>query len=86
MIGGDAVAERYKISVNDALIVAMSLVAGWELLCSEDMDAGLRVENQLRILNLYKPGELNLIWGSLCERILILKYEITRGKLLCDCP
>jgi len=48
---GRAVAERYCLSVYDAMIVAAALIAGCTRLWSEDMQDGLLVEGQLRIVN-----------------------------------
>ena len=48
---GRRVAERYKLSVYDAMIVAAALIAGCETLHSEDMQDGLLIDNQLRIRN-----------------------------------
>jgi predicted nucleic acid-binding protein len=48
---GRRVAERYKLSVYDAMIVASALLAGCDILYSEDMHDGLLVEEQLRIIN-----------------------------------
>ena len=48
---GRRVAERYKLSVYDAMIVAAALLAGCETLHSEDMQEGLLIDNQLRIRN-----------------------------------
>ncbi|PTX47332.1 putative nucleic acid-binding protein [Gemmobacter caeni] len=48
---GRALAERYGFSIYDAMIVASALVAGCTKLWSEDMQDGLLVENQLRIVN-----------------------------------
>jgi len=48
---GILIAERYKLNVYDAMIVAAALLGGCETLCSEDMQNGLLIENQLRILN-----------------------------------
>lgn len=48
---GRAVAERYQLSVYDALIVASALANGCERLLSEDMQHGLVVEGRLRIEN-----------------------------------
>jgi predicted nucleic acid-binding protein len=53
---GRRVAERYKLSVYDALIVASALLAGCETLYSEDMHDGLLVDHQLRIRNPFKPN------------------------------
>ena len=48
---GRALGERYSFSVYDSMIVASALIAGCNTLWSEDMQAGLIVENQLRIVN-----------------------------------
>lgn len=48
---GRALAERYKFSVYDAMIVAAALIAGCTTLWSEDMHDTLLVEDQLRIVN-----------------------------------
>lgn len=48
---GRALAERYGFSIYDAMIVASALVAGCSTLWSEDMQDGLLVEDQLRIVN-----------------------------------
>lgn len=48
---GRLVAERYGLSVYDAMIVASALLAGCERLYSEDMQDGLVVDGQLQICN-----------------------------------
>lgn len=48
---GRALAQRYGLSVYDAMIVAAALLAGCKTLYSEDMQDGLLVERQLRIQN-----------------------------------
>ncbi len=48
---GLALAERYKLSLSDAMIAAAALAAGCDRLWSEDMQHGLIIENQLRIEN-----------------------------------
>lgn len=48
---GRRVAERYGLSVYDAMIVASALLAGCELLYSEDMQDGMVIDGQLRICN-----------------------------------
>lgn len=45
------IAERYKLSVYDAMIVAAALAAGCDTLWSEDMHAGLVVDGRLTIAN-----------------------------------
>lgn len=49
------VAERYGISIYDALIVAAALIAGCTILYSEDMQDGQVIERQLTIRNPFKP-------------------------------
>jgi len=48
---GRALAERYRFSVYDAMIVAAALISGCTTLWTEDMQDGLLVEDQLRIVN-----------------------------------
>lgn len=49
-------AERYSLSVYDALIVAAALIAGCTELLSEDMQHGLRIDRQLTIRNPFAPA------------------------------
>jgi len=48
---GMAVAERYRLSVYDSMIVAAALLSGCEILYSEDMQDGLLIDQKLRIVN-----------------------------------
>jgi predicted nucleic acid-binding protein len=48
---GRLLAERYGLIVYDAMIVAAALLGGCETLYSEDMQDGLVIDQQLRILN-----------------------------------
>ncbi|GHE05911.1 pilus biogenesis protein [Defluviimonas sp. 20V17] len=48
---GRALAEKYQLSVYDAMIVSTALIAGCTTLWSEDMHDGLLVEDQLRVMN-----------------------------------
>jgi predicted nucleic acid-binding protein len=48
---GILIAERYKLSVYDAMIVSAALLGGCETLYSEDMQDGMLIDNQLRISN-----------------------------------
>jgi predicted nucleic acid-binding protein len=48
---GRAVSERYGLSVYDAMIVAAALLAGCDVLYSEDMRDELLIDEQLRIRN-----------------------------------
>lgn len=47
-------AERYGLSVYDAMIVAAALIGKCKTLYSEDMQDGLLIDNQLRICNPFK--------------------------------
>jgi predicted nucleic acid-binding protein len=53
---GLAIAERYGLSIYDAMIAASALQADCDTLWSEDMHDGLVVENQLRIANPFRAG------------------------------
>ncbi|MEZ4708530.1 MAG: PIN domain-containing protein [Caldilineaceae bacterium] len=46
--------QRYSFSYWDSLIVASALQAGVEVLYSEDMQHGLKVNGQLEIVNPFK--------------------------------
>jgi predicted nucleic acid-binding protein len=48
---GLALAERYKLSIYDAMIVASALHAGCDVLWSEDMQDGMKIAKRLRIVN-----------------------------------
>jgi predicted nucleic acid-binding protein len=48
---GLALAERYRLSVYDAMILASALDAGCTTLWSEDMQDGLSIDGRLQILN-----------------------------------
>lgn len=48
---GVEIAERYGFSFFDATIVASALLAGCEILYSEDLQHDQRIANQLRIRN-----------------------------------
>lgn len=47
---------HYRLSVYDGMIVAAALLADCDTLYSEDMHAGLVVEDQLRIVNPFRDG------------------------------
>jgi len=51
---GLALAERYGLSIYDAMIAASALEAGCETLWSEDMQHGLVLEGRLRIANPFR--------------------------------
>ena len=46
-----ALAQRYGFAFYDALIVAAALIAGCDTLYSEDMHAGLVIEDRLTVVN-----------------------------------
>ena len=48
---GMRIAERYGLSVYDAMIAAAAFLAECEVLYSEDMHDGLLINQQLRIVN-----------------------------------
>lgn len=48
---GRLVAERYRLSVYDAMIVASALLGECKTLYSEDMQHGLLIDDQLSICN-----------------------------------
>ena len=56
---GRAVAEHHGLSVYDSTIVAAALLAGCTVLYSEDMQHGLVVDKQLRIVNPLKGRRIN---------------------------
>jgi predicted nucleic acid-binding protein len=53
---GLAVAERYGVSLYDAMIIAAALMAGCKTLFSEDMQDGLKIDRQLQIRNPFGSG------------------------------
>jgi predicted nucleic acid-binding protein len=48
---GRELAQRHGLQIYDAMIVASALLAGCSILYSEDMQAGLLVERQLKVIN-----------------------------------
>lgn len=48
---GVEIAERYKLNIYDAMIIAAALLADCDTLYSEDMHNGLLIEDKLRIHN-----------------------------------
>jgi len=48
---GLALAERYRLSIYDAMIVAAALDAECDTLWSEDMQDGMLLDGSLRIIN-----------------------------------
>lgn len=48
---GLALAERYSLSIYDAMIVASALHADCGVLWSEDMQDGMTIEKRLRVVN-----------------------------------
>lgn len=53
---GLRVAERYRLSVYDGMIIGAALLAGCETLWSEDMQHGLVVDDRLRIRNPFESA------------------------------
>jgi predicted nucleic acid-binding protein len=51
---GLALAERYGLSIYDALIAAAALHAGCDTLWSEDMQHGMALDEGLRIVNPFR--------------------------------
>jgi predicted nucleic acid-binding protein len=51
---GLQVAERYGLSVYDAMIVASALLAGCKTLISEDMQDGQTLEGRLKVRNPFR--------------------------------
>ena len=47
-------AERYTLSIYDAMIAASALDAGCDTLWSEDMQHGMELEEGLRIVNPFR--------------------------------
>lgn len=50
-VDGLRLAERYRLSVYDAMIVAAALDSGCSVLLSEDMHHGLQIDERLQIQN-----------------------------------
>ena len=50
-VTGLRVAAKYRLQIYDAMMIAAALLAGADTLLSEDMYAGLVVDNQLIIAN-----------------------------------
>ena len=48
---GLALAERYGLSIYDSMIAASALEAGCDTLWSEDMQDGMVLDGQVRIVN-----------------------------------
>jgi predicted nucleic acid-binding protein len=48
---GLRLAERYRLSLYDAMVAASALLAGCDRLWSEDMQSGLIIDGRLRISN-----------------------------------
>lgn len=52
---GLRVAERYRLSIYDGMIVSAALAARCDTLYSEDMHDGLVFDGRLRIVNPFRP-------------------------------
>jgi predicted nucleic acid-binding protein len=53
---GLAFAERYGLSIYDAMIAASALHAGCETLWSEDIQHGMTLDGGLKIINPFRAG------------------------------
>jgi predicted nucleic acid-binding protein len=53
---GLVLAERYGLSIYDAMIVAAALDADCDTLWSEDMQDGLEIDGRLRVVNPFHPA------------------------------
>jgi predicted nucleic acid-binding protein len=53
---GLALAERYGLSVYDAMIAASALLADCDILWSEDMQDGMALDDRIRIVNPFRTG------------------------------
>jgi predicted nucleic acid-binding protein len=53
---GLALAERYGLSIYDAMIAASALHAGCDTLWSEDMQHGMTLDGGLQIINPFRAG------------------------------
>jgi len=47
-------AERYAFSTYDAMIAASAMLSGCDTLWSEDLQHGMAVDDQLRIVNPFR--------------------------------
>ena len=54
---GVRLAQRYALSVYDAMIAAAALVSGCDVLYSEDMQHGLNVDRRLKIINPFRDAK-----------------------------
>lgn len=50
------IAERYRFSIFDSLIIAAALLSGCRRLCCEDLQHNQLIERQLRITNPFRTG------------------------------
>lgn len=53
---GLALAQRYGLSIYDAMIAASALLADCDTLWSEDMQDGMTIDNRLRITNPFRQS------------------------------
>ena len=53
---GLALAERYGLSIYDAMIAAAARLAACDILWSEDMQHGMLLDGELRIINPFLGG------------------------------
>jgi predicted nucleic acid-binding protein len=53
---GLALAERYRLSIHDAMIVAAAMDAGCDTLWSQNMQHGLLLDGRLRVVNPFREA------------------------------
>jgi predicted nucleic acid-binding protein len=51
-----ALAERYRLSLYDAMIAAAALLAGCATLWSEDMQHGMTLDGRLRVVDPFRAA------------------------------
>ena len=51
---GVALAERYRLSIFDAMIAASAIQAGCDTLWSEDMQHGMKLDGRLRVVDPFR--------------------------------
>jgi predicted nucleic acid-binding protein len=53
---GLALAERYQLSIYDAMIAASAIMADCDTLWSEDVQGGMVIEGRLHVVNPFRAG------------------------------
>ena len=54
---GLVLAERYRLSIYDAMIAAAALHADCDILWSEDMQDGMAIDGRLRVVNPFRVAD-----------------------------